>query len=64
MGEIVKSGSEENKQKSDIHSDWELTPTNIVRELDKYVIGQEEAKRIVAIALRNRWRRRKVMSRL
>ncbi|MEJ5285778.1 MAG: ATP-dependent protease ATPase subunit HslU [Candidatus Kapaibacteriota bacterium] len=44
--------------------DWELTPSDIVRELDKYVIGQDEAKRIVAIALRNRWRRRKVMSQL
>lgn len=38
----------------------ELTPMQIVRELDKYVIGQEEAKRCVAIALRNRWRRQQV----
>jgi ATP-dependent HslUV protease ATP-binding subunit HslU len=37
-----------------------LTPTEIVRELDKYVIGQREAKRMVAIALRNRWRRQQV----
>ncbi|MBC7294163.1 MAG: HslU--HslV peptidase ATPase subunit, partial [Thermoleophilia bacterium] len=35
----------------------ELTPREIVRELDKYVIGQDEAKRAVAIALRNRIRR-------
>jgi len=35
----------------------ELTPKRIVQELDKYIIGQEEAKRCVAIALRNRWRR-------
>jgi ATP-dependent HslUV protease ATP-binding subunit HslU len=35
----------------------ELTPQEIVAELDKYIIGQEEAKRCVAIALRNRWRR-------
>lgn len=35
----------------------ELTPTTIVKELDKYIIGQTEAKRAVAIALRNRWRR-------
>lgn len=35
-----------------------LTPRQIVRELDKYIIGQEQAKRIVAIALRNRLRRR------
>lgn len=35
----------------------ELTPRQIVRELDRYIIGQEEAKRAVAIALRNRYRR-------
>lgn len=34
-----------------------LTPRQIVSELDKFIIGQEEAKRAVAIALRNRWRR-------
>ncbi|MBO6793197.1 MAG: ATP-dependent protease ATPase subunit HslU [Balneolaceae bacterium] len=34
-----------------------LTPQQVVRELDKYIIGQKEAKRSVAIALRNRWRR-------
>ncbi len=37
-----------------------LTPRQIVAELDKYVIGQHEAKRCVAIALRNRWRRQQV----
>ncbi|MFK7849154.1 MAG: ATP-dependent protease ATPase subunit HslU [Rhodothermales bacterium] len=35
----------------------ELTPRQIVAELDKYIIGQKEAKKSVAIALRNRWRR-------
>ncbi|KTD74731.1 ATP-dependent protease ATP-binding subunit HslU [Legionella waltersii] len=34
-----------------------MTPREIVQELDKYIIGQDEAKRSVAIALRNRWRR-------
>jgi ATP-dependent HslUV protease ATP-binding subunit HslU len=34
-----------------------LTPSEIVKELDKYIIGQKEAKRNVSIALRNRWRR-------
>ncbi len=34
-----------------------LTPSQIVNELDKYIIGQNDAKRAVAIALRNRWRR-------
>jgi len=37
-----------------------LTPRKIVAELDKYVIGQDNAKRSVAIALRNRWRRQNV----
>ncbi|MEO1077665.1 MAG: HslU--HslV peptidase ATPase subunit, partial [Bacteroidota bacterium] len=35
----------------------ELTPRQIVAELDKYIVGQTEAKKSVAIALRNRWRR-------
>lgn len=35
----------------------ELTPRKIVEELDKYIIGQKDAKRAVAIAIRNRWRR-------
>ena len=35
----------------------ELTPREIVNELDRYIIGQNAAKRAVAIALRNRWRR-------
>ncbi|MDJ0740245.1 MAG: ATP-dependent protease ATPase subunit HslU [Gammaproteobacteria bacterium] len=38
----------------------ELTPEDIVRELDKHIIGQQSAKRSVAIALRNRWRRTQV----
>jgi ATP-dependent HslUV protease ATP-binding subunit HslU len=37
-----------------------LTPKKIVRELDKYIIGQKSAKRSVAIALRNRWRRQQI----
>jgi ATP-dependent HslUV protease ATP-binding subunit HslU len=40
----------------------ELTPREIVGELDKYIIGQDDAKRAVAIAMRNRWRRQKVTS--
>lgn len=39
-----------------------LTPRQIVSELDKYIIGQKDAKRNVAIALRNRWRRMNVKS--
>ncbi|MCC6906545.1 MAG: ATP-dependent protease ATPase subunit HslU [Phycisphaerales bacterium] len=38
----------------------ELTPRQIVAELDKYIIGQRDAKRAVAIAVRNRWRRQRL----
>ena len=41
-----------------------LTPQEIVRELDRYVIGQDKAKKAVAIALRNRWRRNQVPEQL
>ena len=34
-----------------------MTPREIVHELDRYIIGQQDAKRAVAVALRNRWRR-------
>ena len=36
---------------------YQMTPKEIVQELDKYIIGQDEAKKSVAIALRNRYRR-------
>jgi ATP-dependent HslUV protease ATP-binding subunit HslU len=42
---------------SDLHS---FTPREIVSELDRYIVGQSQAKRAVAIALRNRWRRQQV----
>jgi ATP-dependent HslUV protease ATP-binding subunit HslU len=41
-------------------SSEKLTPREIVRELDKYIVGQKNAKRAVAIALRNRWRRQQL----
>src|SRR4029434_113832 len=37
-----------------------MTPSEIVSELDKHIVGQDDAKRAVAIALRNRWRRQQV----
>ena len=37
-----------------------LTPSEIVAELDRYIIGQDEAKRAVAIAMRNRYRRQQL----
>jgi len=39
-----------------------MTPREIISELDRYIIGQQDAKRAVAIALRNRWRRQQVAS--
>src|SRR2546428_10656773 len=41
-----------------------LTPAQIVAELDRYIVGQQAAKRAVAIALRNRWRRQNLPSEL
>ena len=38
----------------------QMTPKEIVSELDKHIIGQASAKRSVAIALRNRWRRQQI----
>src|SRR6478672_1777489 len=38
----------------------DLTPRQIVTELDRYIVGQHEAKRAVAIAIRNRWRRQQL----
>src|SRR5579863_3332359 len=43
--------------KTDALEPTALTPRQIVEELDRYIIGQHDAKRSVAIALRNRWRR-------
>ena len=39
-----------------------LRPKEIVEQLDRYIIGQPEAKRAVAVAMRNRWRRQRVAS--
>ena len=49
---VVKDGDSKKSSKTSA-----LSPREIVSELDRYVIGQTEAKRAVAVALRNRWRR-------
>ena len=38
----------------------DLTPRQIVTELDKYIVGQPDAKKAVAVAIRNRWRRQQL----
>jgi ATP-dependent HslUV protease ATP-binding subunit HslU len=43
-----------------VNEDSKLTPAKIVDELDKYIVGQNAAKRAVAVAMRNRWRRQQV----
>lgn len=43
-----------------MNNHFSLTPPKIVEELDKFIVGQDAAKRSVAIALRNRWRRQQV----
>ncbi len=52
---------EDKALKNDVMSNAFPTPEKIVARLDKYVIGQSEAKKAVAIALRNRWRRQRVI---
>src|ERR1700748_301379 len=42
----------------------QLTPRQIVAELDRYIIGQNDAKRAVAVAVRNRWRRQQLAENL
>lgn len=60
MEEIVTSPEIENS----VDTSKYLTPSQIVTELDKYIIGQGNAKKAVAIALRNRWRRQQVQGAL
>jgi len=52
----IKTFPKKNEEKKQNHID-SLSPREIVSELDRYVVGQNKAKRAVAIALRNRWRR-------
>ncbi|MBA7483077.1 ATP-dependent protease ATPase subunit HslU [subsurface metagenome] len=52
---------EDEALKNDVMSNAFPTPEKIVARLDKYIIGQSEAKKAVAIALRNRWRRQRVI---
>src|SRR4029079_8087284 len=42
----------------------DLTPKQIVEELDRYIVGQEAAKKAVAVAIRNRWRRQQLSAEL
>ena len=54
---VTKLHPKENDQKSETTIGSSLSPREIVSELDRFVVGQNKAKRAVAVALRNRWRR-------
>lgn len=56
---VTRAGDGAAPEDADDWSDW-LTPRQIVAELDSYIVGQDDAKKAVAIALRNRWRRQRV----
>ena len=57
---IVMAKLQKKEKQNERDALHELTPSQIVKELDKYIIGQNDAKKSVAIALRNRWRRLQV----
>lgn len=58
---MIRSMSKKSTSKTKGNNlNYELTPSQIVENLNKYIIGQNEAKRAVAIALRNRWRRQQI----
>ncbi|HEU0015267.1 MAG TPA: ATP-dependent protease ATPase subunit HslU [Longimicrobium sp.] len=59
----VPAGAEPEQPQEPLWLD-EMTPRQIVAELDKYIVGQNAAKKAVAIALRNRWRRQRVADEL
>ncbi len=58
--EIKKLDKSENIDEKGEFLQEELTPKQIVEELDKYIVGQNKAKKAVSIAMRNRWRRQQV----
>ena len=62
----VRGPGEDEAPEAAPRSGWmdELTPRQIVRELDRYIVGQGDAKKAVAVALRNRWRRQQVADEL
>lgn len=56
----VDDDNDDNKSTATNHLDHNLRPSQVVKELDRHIVGQADAKRAVAIALRNRWRRRQL----
>jgi len=56
------SAASEEEKTAESEEERGMRPTEIVAHLDRYIIGQADAKRAVAVALRNRWRRQRVIS--
>src|SRR3954470_13445342 len=60
MAEVAKNFQQAKTEAPADHAASALTPREIVSELDRFILEQGEAKRAVAIALRNRWRRQQL----
>lgn len=60
----MRGKKNQNKNQNNNYEIKSLTPSEIVKELNKYIVGQDAAKKAVAIALRNRWRRQQVKENL
>lgn len=60
----MRGKKNQNKNQNNNYESKSLTPSEIVKELNKYIVGQDAAKKAVAIALRNRWRRQQVKENL
>ena len=54
---VTQLHPKDNDKKESVSLGSSLSPREIVSELDRFVVGQNKAKRAVAVALRNRWRR-------
>ena len=64
MAKVAAVVGTRNSEDRELMSARELTPRQVVEALDRYIIGQEAAKRAVAIAVRNRWRRQQLPAEL
>jgi ATP-dependent HslUV protease ATP-binding subunit HslU len=60
MGESEEEADSESDVETSIAEEPDLSPQQIVAQLDRHIVGQSDAKRAVALALRNRWRRKKL----
>ena len=62
--EVADTRKHESTHLSLLETDEDLTPKAVVEQLDRFIVGQQSAKKAVAVALRNRWRRHKIAASL